>query len=323
MQLNGLHHVTAVTGQAGLNLQFYTQFLGLRLVKKTVNQDDVSAYHLFYADKLGTPGTDITFFDWPQTGQNRRGTDSIVATAFRVNGRAALDYWQARLDAHHVEHSGILTFAGREMLAFEDPEGQRLVLMGDGGAPFEGEVWERTEIPAEHALRGFYAELLSTPRLDYLAPILTDVLGFRMIEQQPGFYPDGGPVTIFEMGTGGPGRELWVAEEPDKPVAFLGAGGVHHLALRVADHAEQRGWHERIASAGLPVSDFIDRFYFQSIYFRVSRGILFEIATDGPGFASDESLETLGESLALPPFLEPKRAQIEAGLKPITAPRLS
>ncbi len=315
MNLNGLHHVTAVTRQIGRNLDFYTRVLGLRLVKKSVNQDDVSAYHLFYADKLGSPGTDMTFFDWPQVIQDRRGTDSIVTTAFRVNGRAALDYWAQRLAEHGAAHHGIESFVGRSALRFEDPEGQRLMLVDDGGAAYKGEPWDGGEVPVAYALRGFYAAMLSIPRLDWIAPILTDVLAFRPSGRAQ--HPDGAEAVVYETGAGGPGRELWVVVEPDKPVARLGAGGVHHIAFRVADDGEQRYWHERISRAGLRVSPLIDRFYFQSIYFRISNGILFEIATDGPGFAADEDPARLGEKLALPPFLERRRAEIEAGLKPI------
>jgi glyoxalase family protein len=315
MNLNGIHHVTAVTAQIGLNADFYTRVLGLRLVKKSVNQDDVSAYHLFYADKLGSPGTDMTFFDWPHVGPDRRGTDSIAATAFRVNGREALEYWGRRLTEHGIDHPGIEAFAGRAVLRFEDPEGQRLMLVDDGGAVFEGEIWDGSDVPTEHALRGFYAVTLSVPTLDRIDPILTQALQFRRTRQAQ--HPDGANVTIYETGEGGPGRELWVVEEPDRQIALLGAGGVHHVAFRVADDEEQRYWLDRVRRAGLRISPVIDRFYFRSIYFRISNGILFEIATDGPGFATDEDLETLGEKLALPPFLESQREQIEANLKPI------
>ena len=183
MQLHGIHHVTAVTGQVAHNVAFYTQTLGLRLVKKSVNQDDVSAYHLFYADKIGSPGTDITFFDWPTIGPNRRGTDSIANTMFRVNGRAALDYWAERFDQLGVKRDEITTFAGRDILRFEDPEGQRLTLVDDQGAPFEGEIWTGAGIPEEHAIRGFYGVILSTPALSSLAPILSDVLGWEAAER--------------------------------------------------------------------------------------------------------------------------------------------
>jgi glyoxalase family protein len=315
MQLHGIHHVTAVTGQVAQNVTFYTQTLGLRLVKKSVNQDDVSAYHLFYADRLGSPGTDMTFFDWPQTGPDRRGTDSIANTLFRVNGRAALNYWVKRFDELGVKHEGIMQFAGREMLPFEDPEGQRLTLVDDGGAPFEGEVWLGAGVPEEHAIRGFYGIMLSTPNLDYIHDVLTQVMGWEETGRHTN--TEGEKVVIYSMDGGGPNKEVWVTHQPGMRPAMLGAGGVHHVAFRVRDEEEQAYWRERLTNAGAGVSPFIDRYYFKSIYFRISNGILFEIATDGPGFATDEPLESLGERLALPPFLEPRRAQIEAGLKPI------
>lgn len=315
MQLNGLHHVTSVTAQIGMNADFYTRVLGLRLVKKSVNQDDVSAYHLFYADKLGSPGTDITFFDWSYMEPEQRGTDSIALTAFRVSGREALDYWAERLAAHGVEHEGIEKFDGRPALRFADPEGQRLMLVDDGGAEFAGELWDGSDVPVEHALRGFYAVMLSVPVLRQVEPILTQALQFRRARKAQD--SEGRSIVIYEMAEGGPGRELWVVEEPDQPRARLGAGGTHHVAFRVADRDAQSAWRERLLEAGLYVSPFTDRFYFRSIYFRISNGILFEIATDGPGFGADEDLESLGEKLALPPFLESRREVIEANLKPI------
>lgn len=315
MFLNGIHHVTAVSSQIGQNFEFYTNLLGLRLVKKSVNQDDISAYHLFYADKIGTPGTDMTFFDWPYIGQDRRGTDSIVATAFRVNGREALEYWLERFAQYRVEHNEIELFDGLEILRFEDPEGQRLMLVDDGNSNVEGEIWDGSEVPLAYAIRGFYAVLLSVPKHSKIDPILTQVLQFRQARRAQ--LPDSGEIVIYETGDGGPGRELWVIEEPDKPTARLGAGGVHHVAFRVADDMQHRDWRERVMRSRLLASPIIDRFYFRSIYFRISNGILFEIATDGPGFAADEALDRLGEKLALPPFLEPQRERIEAGLKPI------
>jgi glyoxalase family protein len=314
-QLHGVHHVTAVTAQAAKNVAFYTQTLGLRLVKKTVNQDDVSAYHLFYADKLGSPGTDMTFFDWPDIGRNRRGTDSIANTMFRVNGRAALDYWAARFDELGVKHEDISEFNGREILRFDDPEGQALTLVDDGGEAFHGEVWTEAGIPEAYAIRGFYGVTLSVPRLEQLDLILTKVLGWEEINRLTN--ASGETVVVYAMDGGGAGKAVHVVEQPSMPRAQLGAGGVHHVAFRVKDDAEQRYWRQRVTSVGIGASDFIDRFYFRSVYFRVSGGILFELATDAPGFTADEPLETLGEKLALPPFLEPHRTQIEAGLKPI------
>ena len=317
MQLHGLHHVTAVTGDAKGNLAFYRQVLGLRLVKKSVNQDDVSSYHLFYADALGTPGWDMTFFDWPRTGPNIPGTDAIVNTMFRVNGRSALEYWQARLAEHGVEHGEIETFAGRDILRFADAEGQPLTLIDDGGAPYEGQPWDEAGIPDEHAIRGFYAVVLSVPRLDAVQVILTELLNFEYGGEVDKFGQSDAAVHVFAMEDGGPGKEVFVTVEPSQRVARLGYGGVHHVAFRVTDAAEQNAWDERLRQMGLRTSGIIDRFYFQSLYFRISRGILFELATDGPGFAADEPMETLGERLALPPFLEQHREQIEAGLTPL------
>jgi glyoxalase family protein len=320
MDLGGLHHVTSVSAKISENAAFYTRVLGLRLVKKSVNQDDLSAYHLFYADKVGSPGTDMTFFDWPAMAQERRGTDSITLTAFRVNGRDALDYWLQRFEELGVLNQGHEEFAGRGVIRFEDPEGQRLMLIDDGNAPFHGVVWD-AEVPAEFAIRGFYAAMISVPELRYVEPILSQILNFK--EAQRVTFPDGRDVIVYRIGEGGAGKELWVMEEPDLAPARLGAGGTHHLAFRTADKTEQAFWRERISQVGLPVSAFIDRYYFNSIYFRISNGILFEIATDGPGFAADEPIETLGERLALPPFLEGKREQIERNLKPIVMPEQS
>jgi len=317
MNLHGIHHVTAISSEIGNNVDFYTRVLGLRLVKKSVNQDDTSAYHLFYADAVGSPGTDMTFFDWPAPPE-RRGTDSIVNTAFRVPSEDALLYWQGRLEGEGVSHNGIEEFDGRKVLRFEDHEGQRLTLVSDDGAPYEGEVWTAADIPEEHAIRGFYAVTLSIQKLDWLSPVLEQVLLFE--ETSRAETPDGTEVVIYSMDGGGPGKEVWVAVEPNKGIARQGAGAVHHVAFRVNDRDEQREWDNRINRSGLRTSGFVDRFYFNSIYFRVSNGILFEIATDGPGFDTDEDMDKLGEKLALPPFLESRREQIEAGLQPINVP---
>jgi glyoxalase family protein len=314
VKLNGLHHVTAVTAEAQENFSFCTQVLGMRLVKKTVNQDDVSAYHLFYADKLGSPGTDLTFFDWA-LGPNRNGPGSIANTALRVPSRAALTWWADRLTRHDVEHSGIVGFHGHELINFTDPEGQHLSLVNDEGAPGGGIPWEKSPIPAEYAIGGLYASTLIVRQLEPTEQVLTEVMGYeRAAEYKTGSRER---TLVFALDGGGAGKEIWVIEGPDQLDGQLGAGGVHHIAFRVSDEEAQHHWRQRLISHGLRVSDFIDRFYFRSIYFRIPGGILFEIATDGPGFTADEDLETLGEQLALPPFLEPHRAKIEAGLKPI------
>ncbi len=317
MQLHGLHHVTAVTGNAPANLDFYTQILGLRLVKKTVNQDDTSAYHLFYADKIGSPGTDMTFFDWSQTNQDQRGTDSITNTMFRVNGREALAYWAKRLTEHQVKVESISRFRGRDILRFEDPEGQRLTLVDDKGEPFEGEVWDATDVPVEYAIRGFHSVALSVPALDQIDTILSQILRFEEVERLPNPDNPAEEVVIYAMDGGGPGKEVHVYVQPDARRAWLGRGGVHHVAFRLRDTEEQQAWQAHLHRAGLRTSGTVDRFWFKSLYFRISNGILFELATDGPGFAVDEDPAHLGEQLVLPPFLEERREEIEAGLQPI------
>jgi glyoxalase family protein len=323
MQLNGIHHVTAVTAEITKNIAFYTQVLGLRLVKKSVNQDDVSAYHLFYADKLGSPGTDMTYFDWPHMAPNQPGTDSIAGTAFRVQGVEALDFWSARLIQHGAQNVRSTHFAGREMLAFEDPEGQRLFLVDDKGADFEGEIWQRPDIPEDYAIRGFYSVVLSMSNVNSLGSILTEILKFEEVTRNTWIDGKSEGIIYQTQSDGGPGSEIWLLEQPDLPRARLGAGGVHHVAFRVNDLEEEVEWRSHLLESRLYVSNPIDRFWFKSIYFRVSNGILFEIATDGPGFTIDEDLEELGEKLILPPFLEPRRDEIEGQLTPINAGRLS
>ena len=314
MQLKGIHHLTAISADAPGNRRFYEGVLGMRLVKKTVNQDDVSAYHLFYADGLATPGTDITFFDWPAAPE-RRGTHSIARTALRVAGAKTLDWWKEHLAEHRVKHGEIAERDGRLTLDFEDPEGQRLSLVDDGGAG-DAHPWAKSPVPAEHQIRGLGPITLSVPDLAPTDAVLTAVMNMRPVRTYP--HPENAKDTVhvYEMGEGGPAAELHVAVQPDLPAARQGRGGVHHVAFRTPD-AEYGDWAERLNAMRIPNSGKVDRFYFRSLYFREPNGILFEIASDGPGFAADEPLETLGEKLALPPFLEPRRAEIEAGLRPV------
>lgn len=313
MELHGLHHVTSITAQAAENVKFYTQVLGLRLVKKTVNQDDVSAYHLFYADAVGSPGTDITFFDWPRTAPARPGTDRIARTYFRVRDQAALDFWVQRLAAHSVSCAAPQRVGATTVVRFADFEGQPLALAVDDDAPIEGELWRRPDIPNEHALRGFHSVELSVPSLGQIEPVLTHVLNMKFV---------GGAATVdepavFTMADGGPGKLVWVIAEPDAPRALSGRGAVHHVAFRIADATAQAAWVQHLRAIGVPNSGPVDRFWFTSIYFRATHGILFEIATDGPGFAVDEAPAELGTTLVLPPFLEGRRKEIEAGLRPL------
>jgi glyoxalase family protein len=318
MELTGIHHLTAVSANISGNHRFYTETLGLRLVKRSVNQDDVSAYHLFYADALASPGTDVTFFDWPVPPEER-GTRSIVRTHLRVAGPEALSWWAGHLREQGVATSEIVERDGRLTLDFEDPEGQRLALVDDGGLG-AAHPWERSPVPAAHQVRGLGPIVLSVPTLGLTDLILTKVLEMRPVREylQPGTLQ--GPqwtVHVYEMGPGGPAAELHIAVEPHLPVASPGAGGVHHVAFRTPTFAEHDAWIERLGKMRIPNSGLVDRYYFRSLYFREPNGILFEIASDGPGFTVDENAETLGEKVVLPPFLEPRRAEIVANLKPI------
>jgi len=312
MNLTGIHHLTAITADAPANKRFYTGTLGLRMVKKTVNQDDTSAYHLFYADGEATPGTDLTFFDWP-TGPERRGTHSINRTGLRV-AKSSLDYWAGRLADAGLAQGGIATLDGRATLDFEDPEGQRFRLTADDAGTVH--PWGRSPVPAEHQIRGLGPITISVPRLEPTMAVLTKVLNMREVRDYAS--PDGkGRVHVFEMGKGGAAAELHVAVQPGLPAAMQGAGAVHHVAFRTPDAAALEGWATRLKEYRIPSSGEVERYYFRSLYFREPGGNLFEIATDGPGFAVDEPLETLGERLSLPPFLENRRARIEEGLKPL------
>jgi glyoxalase family protein len=314
MELKGLHHVTAVSASIRENYRFYTKVLGMRLVKRSVNQDDVSAYHLFYADAVGSPGTDLTFFDW-DLPRERRGTRSIVRTYLRVDGADTLDWWASHLLDQGVATFGVTERDGRLVLDFEDGEGQRLTLVDDGGAGDAPVAWADSPVPAEHQVRGLGPVVLSVPSLRPTDIILEDVLGMRLVRE----YDDpayANPLHVYEMGGGGPHAEVHVAVEPDLPPARQGAGAVHHVAFRTPD-AEYDAWAERLNELGVPNSGKVDRFYFRSLYLREPNGILFEIATDGPGFAVDEDPATLGENVALPPFLESRRDAIVANLQPI------
>jgi glyoxalase family protein len=279
-----------------------------------VNQDDVSAYHLFYADAKGSPGTDITFFDWPVQPE-RRGTRSIVRTHLRVAGLQALVWWSRELAERGVNAQPVAERDGRLVLDLEDPEGQRLTLIDDGGAG-PANPWDRSPVPAAHQIRGLGPIMLSVPELRRTDAILQRVLDMRPVREY--MHPENAAHTVhvYEMGPGGPGAELHVAVQPDLGPVHQGAGGVHHVAFRTPDQ-DYDAWADRLNTLGVPNSGKVDRYWFRSLYFREPSGILFEIASDGPGFAVDEDAQTLGEKVVLPPFLEPHRAEIVANLKPI------
>lgn len=303
MKLEGVHHVTAITADAQANIDFYAGVLGLRLVKKTVNQDDPSVYHLFYADEEGSAGADITFFEFPGAPLGRAGDGMVHTTAFRVGSAESLDFWAGRLGARDItaERDG-------DVLRFTDPEGLGLELRaGDAGdAPL---VARHPEIPAEHALQGFDGVRAYAAHPERSAALLVEL----------GFEPVAGAGGTWEARGASRGGVI-TYEPPPEARGLQGAGTVHHVAWgsTVEDHD---GWRERIVAGGGQPTPVIDRFYFRSIYFREPNGVLFEIATLGPGFTVDEPLESLGESLSLPPDFEHLRAQVEARLKPVHSPR--
>jgi glyoxalase family protein len=331
--LTGLHHMSAITNNTARNVTFYTKVLGLRLVKQTVNQDDVSAYHLFYGDNIGHAGTELTFFDFANAAPNEPGTGMIHEIALRVPDRAALEWWQHHLTEHLAASSlatGDLRISdrgGRLALPFADPDGLRLVLLTEPQGRLADDAahwqpWAASPVPAEVAIRGLAAVTMQVARLEPTAHLLTQVLNFR----ETLTFTEGGPlygempITVFATAAGGLGAEVHVQARPDLPRGYPGVGGVHHVAFRTPDDAQQIAWRQRLVAARVNVTNVIDRFYFHSLYFREPGHALFEIATDGPGFAADEDSAHLGEHLALPPFLEPQRREIVAQLHPLMAP---
>ncbi|MEX2415893.1 MAG: ring-cleaving dioxygenase [Paenibacillaceae bacterium] len=317
--LKGQHHVSAITNNGKQNYLFYTKILGLRLVKKSVNQDDTSVYHLFYADEKGNPGTDLTFFEFPTAGPAQHGTNSISTTSLRVPNDQSILYWKQRFEQLGIDHDEVSLLVGRATLTFRDEEGQRLALVSDehnvgvaGGKP-----WVKSPVPIEHAIIGLGPVTLTVSRTELTAKVLTDVMGYREKAGFPSNHNVQRPIRIFETGEGGTGAEIHLEERRELPRERQGSGSVHHVAFRVESVEELNKWVTYITERGLPNSGFVERYYFRSLYFREPNGILFELATDGPGFENDEDFEHLGERLALPPFLESRRASIEAGLEPL------
>ncbi|MFS0561536.1 ring-cleaving dioxygenase [Terribacillus sp. 179-K 1B1 HS] len=320
MELHGIHHVSAITANAANNYDFYTKVMGMRLVKKTVNQDDTSMYHLFYADKLGSPGTDLTFFEIHRAGRTYAGNNSISLTSLRVASDDAIQYWAGRLQEYDIQTEQV-EMQGRKVLFFEDPEKQRLMLVSDeqnegvaGGVP-----WEGADVPAEFAIIGLGPVKLTVPELEPTERVLLDLMGFRKKAEEQ--LADGTHLHIYEVSEGGTGAEVMVEVVPGLQRERPGRGSVHHVAFRVKDREELVRAKKILYAAHLPNSGLVDRYYFQSLYFREPNGILFELATDGPGFATDEDPAALGETLALPPFLEQERVNIEAGLTPLDTKR--
>jgi glyoxalase family protein len=318
--LTGLHHVTAVTAAAADNVRFYTRTLGMRLTKKTVNQDDVSAYHLFYGDAVASPGSELTFFDWSHAAPRRRGPGTVASTALRVGSEQSLEWWARRLTSAGVVNSAVIAENGRAVLRFLDPEGQSLVLIDDRGLA-HGTTWRAEDIPPEHGVKGLGPATIEVADPRLMSSFLTEILGFHQVgEYATRTSPDAAGakrILTFATAAGDVDAQLHLAVNPDAPRGRFGRGGVHHVALRTPTDATHVAWRKRLADAGLQVTPVIDRFYFRSIYFMTPGDVLFEIATDGPGMTADEPLDRLGQRLSLPPFLEPRRREIEEGLGPL------
>jgi glyoxalase family protein len=305
--INGLHHVTAISGSARRNAGFYTATLGLRLVKRTVNFDDPGTYHLYYGDRAGTPGSVLTFFPWERMGPGRRGVGETALTHYAVP-TGSLDFWRRRLEAAGASAIGSATRFGEERLTFRDPDGVALALVAVDGD--EREPWTTPEVGAEVALRGFYGVTLDLAQAGPTAEVLRGLLGYGEQGRE-------GDTLRLSAPAAARARIVDLVERPGAARAMLGAGSVHHIAFAVADRAAQAAVRARIMAAGLGVTPVIDRNYFFSIYFREPGGVLFEVATEEPGFAVDEPLEALGSSLRLPPQHEHLRAQLERSLPPL------
>lgn len=305
LTVGGFHHITAISKEIETNIGFYTGPLGLQLVKRSVNQDDTSAYHLFYADKVGSPGTDITFFDWPLAAHNRPGAGAVGLIAFAVEDTETLDWWEKRLSDQGVAVERDLDILGREHIAFADPEGQALAIVVKR-LPGEAHPWEAV-VPGERALRGFAGIDLVSANPDGTR-LMLELLGFELVDK----------AGLFSITSDRGAAEVGVIVDTLGRRGFPGAGGVHHVAFRVRDDDELNSFQKLLEGKGFHTSGFVDRFWFHSLYFREPGGVLFELATDGPGFGRDETM--LGQKLALPPFLEDRRTEIEAKLKPLPQP---
>jgi glyoxalase family protein len=306
----GNHHISMIVKNASVNNQFYKHVLGLRRVKVSVNQDDPSMYHLFFGDKTGSPGTELTFFEIPAAGNTYRGTNAITRIGLLVPTEESLVFWKARFEEHDVMHGEITRYADRPALKFEDPDGLRLVLLASNGEKAEHwETWEQSNIPKEHQIQGMGPVEITVKRLEKLANTLTDMFGYTEVSRSE-------REAIFQSIEGEVFGEI-IVKSIEGPSERPGRGSIHHLAIRVRNEEELDYWDQQVKQRGFHSSGIVDRYYFKSLYFRESNGILFEIATDGPGFTIDGDVEHLGEKLDLPPFLEDQRQEIEAKLSPI------
>jgi glyoxalase family protein len=312
--VHGLHHVTVIAGDPQENIDFYTGVLGMRLVKKSVNQDAPDTYHLFYADAVGSPGTDLTFFPWPDLPKARPRVGQIVEVPFAVPA-GSLDYWQERLAEHGVSTQDVEPRFGERTLPFEDPHGLRLALV-ETDDDREFEPWAHSPVPAEHQVRGMHAVRMWQHELAPTETLLTEVMGLVKVDEDDGWHRYG----VEGEGSGTFAEVKVVDQHPRTSNRVGGTGAVHHAAWRMRDADEELALRDVVERVGLQPSPQIDRFWFKSVYFREPGGVLFELATDGPGFTVDEDPEDLGTSLVLPPSMEDQRAEIEANLPPLDTP---
>ena len=310
-KIPGHHHISMITKTAQINSDFYKKVLGLRRVKKTVNQDSPSMYHLFYGDLTGSAGTELSFFEITNSGRTVRGTNAITKIGLLVPSRESLVYWKRRFEELDVKHEDITTYAGREALPFEDSEGLRLVLLNNNGeqVPEFWTAWEDSAVDQTHRILGMGTIEITVRYLERTAKTLKELFGYIEVTRSE-------KEVVFQSVEGQAFGEI-LLQQLEGPSEKPGRGSIHHLAIRVKNEEELRYWDNVVKERGFSSSGVVDRYYFQSLYFRDGNGILFEIATDGPGFTRDSTVEALGTKLDLPPFLEERRVEIEAQLKPI------
>lgn len=313
-RIEGLHHVTAIAGEPQANINFYTGVLGLRLVKLTVNFDDPTTYHLYYGDGQGHPGTILTFFPWPGAYRGRIGTGQLTVTSFAVPEKS-IPYWRERLRKRGVDFDETRSDFGEELLFLRSPDGMQLELVSSPDAEPD-RVWERGPVPTEHAIRGFHHVTLSENGYEHTAALLTKTLAFKQVGTQ-------GNRFRYGVANGGPSAIVDLVCAPEARPGRVAVGTVHHVAWRTATDAEQVQWRDTLIEHEYDVTPIIDRQYFHSIYFREPGGVLFEIATDPPGFATDETVERLGTSLKLPPWLEEARPELERVLPRVELPKIA
>jgi len=310
-RIPGIHHITAIAGDPQANIDFYAGTLGLRLVKLTVNFDDPGTYHLYYGDGAGSPGTIMTFFPWPGAPGGRTGAGQATATAFAIS-RDSVGFWTERLSQHGVAAEKPVTRFGEEVIALVDPDGLALELVASDN-PATISAWDRASVAPEHVLRGFHSVTLTHHDSGPTGNLLAEIMGFEAGEEENGR-------TRYRADRQAPGATVDVLRAPQTPLGQVAVGTIHHVAFRTANDTAQLDWQQSLIGKGFDVSPVMDRIYFHSIYFREPGGVLFEIATDPPGFLIDEPVQSLGTGLKLPPWLEAQRGQIERIVMPIRLP---